>query len=254
MTGRRGTIRVACRSTRAFTLVELLVVMAVVSLLMAILLPALGKCRVLARRVICRSNIRQIYIGWQVYFEGNNQQIYTGVNANVEFGGWQGRGGFAAYRPINRYLDMDSNSECSARVFLCPADSGGILSRPPQEKAYQYYGNSYQANPLLVWPPPASGQFAKLYREIAERTPELTRTEVSEPARLLFYGDCNWVTQWNPAFPIGVDWHGKAGHYNLAFFDGHTDLLRIEKGLFIGSGYRILPFNDLDPLVQPSQP
>lgn len=232
-------------------MIELLVVMAILSLLMAILLPALSKCTVLTRRMICRSNIRQIYIGWEMYFEANDQRFYTGVNANIEFGGWQGRGGFSAYRPISRCFDMDPDSEHSTRIFQCPADSGGILGRPPQERAYQYYGNSYQMNTLLVWPPPARGPYADLFRQIAERTENLTRNEVSEPSHLLFYGDCNWVTQWNPMFPIGVDWHGKTDHYNFAFLDGHTDFLKIEKGLFISSDSRILPFHDLDELVPP---
>lgn len=236
-------------SPEAFTLVELLVVMAIISLLMAILLPTLGKVRTLARRVLCGSNIRQIYTGWQIYFDDNDQRFYQGINTNHEFGGWHGKGGYAVYRPLSDCLNMDPNSEDSPEIFRCPADSGGILSRPPQQKAYEYYGNSYQVNTLLVWVPTPSGAYGELFKEIENRLTGLTRDNVSEPSRLLFFGDSNWVTQWSPFFPAGVDWHGKADHYNIAFLDGHTDFLKIQKGPFVASDYRILPFKELDELV-----
>jgi prepilin-type N-terminal cleavage/methylation domain-containing protein len=50
------------RPTFAFTLVELLVVIALIALLMAILLPVLTNARDSARAVICRSNQHQIFI------------------------------------------------------------------------------------------------------------------------------------------------------------------------------------------------
>jgi prepilin-type N-terminal cleavage/methylation domain-containing protein/prepilin-type processing-associated H-X9-DG protein len=59
------------RKKTAFTLVELLVVIGIISILIAMLLPALNKARQAANRVVCLSNLRQI---------GNAISIYTAEN------------------------------------------------------------------------------------------------------------------------------------------------------------------------------
>jgi len=56
---------------RAFTLVELLVVISVIALLMAILVPALGKARGTANRTLCMSNLRQIGVAMRSYLDDN---------------------------------------------------------------------------------------------------------------------------------------------------------------------------------------
>lgn len=59
------------RTHRAFTLVELLVVIGIIAMLISLLLPALKRARMSAQRVQCMSNIRQVGLGVQSYMIAN---------------------------------------------------------------------------------------------------------------------------------------------------------------------------------------
>src|SRR6056297_977839 len=52
---------------RAFTLIEVLVVTAVVGTLVGLMLPALSGARDAARGAVCASNVRQLGVGWTMY-------------------------------------------------------------------------------------------------------------------------------------------------------------------------------------------
>jgi prepilin-type processing-associated H-X9-DG protein/prepilin-type N-terminal cleavage/methylation domain-containing protein len=57
----------ACEGTRAFTLVELLVVVGILATLLALLLPALRSARASARAVQCASNLRRVGLACAIY-------------------------------------------------------------------------------------------------------------------------------------------------------------------------------------------
>ena len=59
-----------------FTLIELLVVIAIVAVLAALMMPALDKARESARRMVCASQFRQIYLGITMYAGENNGQLF----------------------------------------------------------------------------------------------------------------------------------------------------------------------------------
>jgi len=65
---------------RGFTLIELLVVVAIIALLIAILLPSLGKARELSNRSVCAANLRGIQQSLVVYASGNDQYYPWGGN------------------------------------------------------------------------------------------------------------------------------------------------------------------------------
>lgn len=68
---------------RGFTLLELLVVVAIIGILSAILLPALARSKARAQSLFCLNNTRQLSLGWMLYADDHNGQLAYNLGASV---------------------------------------------------------------------------------------------------------------------------------------------------------------------------
>ena len=69
---------------RAFTLIELLIVIAIIAVLAALLLPALSNSKEQARRVNCKNHLRQFLIAATLFADDHDGKLPSGASENVD--------------------------------------------------------------------------------------------------------------------------------------------------------------------------
>jgi hypothetical protein len=126
---------------RAFTRAELLIVLATLTLLAAIVWPALGNNRSRSTRVICANNLRQIGVAFQLWANDYEDQPPWEVRP-AQGGTYQHPLG------VNTWLHFSwvSNELRSARVLLCPSDSGPLAEDFSLNPAGGYLSAIYRNN------------------------------------------------------------------------------------------------------------
>ena len=160
---------ILCADVCAFSLVELLVVISIISLLMSIILPALGRTKSIAKQAVCQSRLRQWGLAFEAYSSVNNGfyphidgRDRTEINpqspeeiADYYYGWVDVLPSFINLKPWRDYELY--NKPGTDTIFQCP--SATILKGANYNYPYERIGYfSYAMNSCLeldgnCWPP-----------------------------------------------------------------------------------------------------
>jgi len=177
-----------------FTLIELLVVISIISLLLAILLPALGHARESARCVVCLSNLKQIGLATRLYVDEYASYPRAWQDSECR---WMDL--------VKPYISKQS------KVYGCPSDR---LQKPVQwdpEIILSYGINCFNF---------AGEEYCFWYG--------VSAADVARPDSTILYADCTpgkYYCGWLPwKEPVnGVDYRHVKDSFCVVFCDGHVD-------------------------------
>jgi prepilin-type processing-associated H-X9-DG protein len=169
------------RNRSAFTLVELVVVLAVVFVLMLLLVPALAGSRTNSKAVQCLNNLRRLTGAWQMYASDNDDRMVTNANfgATVSWAaGWldwsTSSDNTNTTKLITPSQSLIARYVQSADLFKCPADvyRSGIqvaLNHPGRARSVSLNA-ALGGNPVLL-----ANQIPGRFYFAARRISELNR-------------------------------------------------------------------------------
>ena len=236
----------------AFTLIELLVVISIISLLVAILLPALAKARSVAVQLQCLTQMRSLtqYLAfYSTDNDGYSVDYYTRYIGNewvdeAITSGNRSTTGYGSKLAIMNYIPTGSWNESGVPTTSNGASMRNLLTCPAEPGmssiGYGHFALSYRPNHLLMGLFPfGSNKYARMSR----------LDVVSKPSDLFLFIESNMNPAATDAYiprPIGqrLDWYDlrnrpdayrilPADNYgffshdangNIMFVDGHGEL------------------------------
>jgi|ERR1043166_94329 prepilin-type N-terminal cleavage/methylation domain-containing protein len=224
------------QARRGVTLIEILVVIAIIAILAALLLPVVSRAKSRAALTKCISNQKQIATALLLYAEHDPNGAFPSTNL-VDDPTVSLQGGKNAITYSYRLFlgpELDAQSE----IFRCPADTFQWVWIPPYGDAgkmnmvvFKRFGTSYEFN---GWnfssntPPPWSGLAGVALASI--RHPERTVLTFENPINAGF----SWH---DPELKPNPDITKAVPVKNvLSFVDGHAEYLKTMRPHFTGLG------------------
>jgi len=200
-------------SVRAFPLIELLTVIAIIGILAAILIPVVGRVRTSARESTCRSNLRQFQLANMLH-AADHKGYY--ITQKTDDGWWITQELFIRY--INAGQKPGNQGKKGVVEELkCPTDA--LTKRKSSDyERLQFPGYGY-------------------HKFFDAGDAKLHQNQVRNPSQLFAFADALdfWMNKVPPA--NDYDWKDEKRHAvtisyrhrngsNVVYFDGHTGYLR----------------------------
>jgi prepilin-type processing-associated H-X9-DG protein len=233
------------RAGRAFTLVEILVVVSTMGLLLAVLMPALASARSQARGLACRSNLRQLLLagmGYATENDGFHVSAAKDMWDNAGLHRWHGvrttiHEPFDPSRgPLVGYLADGRVKDCPARIDFVKAEDWNTSF----EQGCGGYGYNMAYIGSRLWDRSISGSQA--FQQVYART--TSTSEIASPGQTVVFTDTAMANngtsliEYSFAEPPFAIFGGQlmtdfymspsihfrhANHVNVGWADGHTD-------------------------------
>lgn len=222
----------------AFTLMELLVVIGVISVLAALLLPVFTRTKERGQGVRCLSNLRQLQVAWALYADDSqerlvlNRGMFSTNPANL-FDTWAA--GNVAVLPDETNATMLTRSLLGPYaknffVYRCPSDPG---NPPGTARVRSVSMNNYMGG---IGMDIETNLFVYNARVADIRRPASSFVLLDEqPASIndgYFVVDLTTNYQSAQPWDMPANYHVKAG--NFSFSDGHAETRRWQTALFQG--------------------